>query len=102
VIASLWKVDDAATAALMTLFYRHLWEDKLPPIEALRRAQLEVHRNPGLIPRWAKGERAPDVKGVRPPTGGDPKANTDASVADTDGLASIRQWAAFTLSGMGR
>src|SRR5205807_6863733 len=43
VIASLWKVDDQATAALMTLFYRHLWQEKLPPLEALRQAQLALY-----------------------------------------------------------
>jgi CHAT domain-containing protein/Tfp pilus assembly protein PilF len=42
VIASLWKVDDAATQALMAEFYRNLWERKLPRLEALRRAQLAM------------------------------------------------------------
>src|SRR5262249_15376714 len=35
VIASLWKVDDDATSALMGLFYRHLWAQRMPPLEAL-------------------------------------------------------------------
>ncbi len=42
VIASLWKVDDAATAALMTRFYEHLWGEKRTPIEAMRLAQIEM------------------------------------------------------------
>ncbi|HEY2290303.1 MAG TPA: CHAT domain-containing tetratricopeptide repeat protein [Thermoanaerobaculia bacterium] len=40
VLASLWRVEDQATAALMTRFYRALWIDKLPPAAALRQAQL--------------------------------------------------------------
>jgi CHAT domain-containing protein len=40
VIASLWKVDDAATRKLMRLFYSNLWERGLPAAEALRQAQL--------------------------------------------------------------
>ena len=31
VVASLWKVDDAATAVLMCEFYRQLWEKNQPP-----------------------------------------------------------------------
>ena len=41
-MASLWKVDDDATAALMTEFYRNLWERKLGKLEALRQAQLKM------------------------------------------------------------
>src|SRR5262249_52995003 len=49
VIASLWKVDDGATQALMSLFYRNLWEKKLSPPEALRQAQLTLYRNPTAV-----------------------------------------------------
>jgi len=42
VVASLWKVDDEATAALMTSFYRHLLKEKATPSAALRAAQLEI------------------------------------------------------------
>src|SRR5262249_644761 len=55
VVASLWKVDDAAPAALMAAFYRNLWGKKLPPIEALRQAQLEARRQPATAStrQWA-------------------------------------------------
>jgi CHAT domain-containing protein len=42
VVASLWRVDDAATAELMKRFYTYMLEDKLPAAEALRRAQLDI------------------------------------------------------------
>lgn len=43
VVASLWNVDDASTAALMQLFYRNLAMGK-PIGKALREAQLEMKR----------------------------------------------------------
>jgi CHAT domain-containing protein len=42
VVASLWKVDDAATRKLMRQFYSNLWDKGLPAAEALRQAQLTV------------------------------------------------------------
>src|SRR5258708_39305565 len=42
VVASLWQVDDLATAQLMKSFYRGMLKDGLRPAEALRLAQLEM------------------------------------------------------------
>jgi CHAT domain-containing protein len=41
VVASYWRVDDAATARFMRIFYRYLLTDRLPVATALRRAQLD-------------------------------------------------------------
>ncbi|MBE9031756.1 CHAT domain-containing protein, partial [filamentous cyanobacterium LEGE 11480] len=52
VMVSLWDVDDAATAKLMTAFYRH-WGQGMNKAQALRRAMLETRKqypNPNL---WA-------------------------------------------------
>ena len=42
VVASLWKVDDAATAELMNRFYTGMLRKDLRPAEALRAAQIEM------------------------------------------------------------
>ncbi len=44
VVASLWKVDDDATAELMTRFYREMLEEKRSPAAALREAQVAIWR----------------------------------------------------------
>ncbi len=46
VMASLWSVQDEATAVLMSRFYRALFEDRLPPAAALRAAQISMWRDP--------------------------------------------------------
>jgi CHAT domain-containing protein/Tfp pilus assembly protein PilF len=42
VVVSLWNVDDAATAELMTRFYRGMLVEKLRPAQALQRAQVSM------------------------------------------------------------
>lgn len=49
VVSSLWRVDDAATSALMTAFYRGMLRDKRTPAAALRAAQLEISKTA----RWS-------------------------------------------------
>jgi CHAT domain-containing protein len=49
VVASLWKVDDRATAELMKLFYQRMLRDGLRPSAALRKAQIDMLKRP----RWA-------------------------------------------------
>jgi CHAT domain-containing protein len=44
VVASLWQVDDSATAELMKRFYRGMLKDGQRPASALRAAQLEMLR----------------------------------------------------------
>ena len=55
VVASLWKVPDSATAALMQRFYRALIVERRRPAEALRTAQesIRVQRRWSAPYYWA-------------------------------------------------
>jgi tetratricopeptide (TPR) repeat protein len=46
VVASLWQVNDAATAELMKRFYRRMLKDGMRPAAALRAAQIEMWKRP--------------------------------------------------------
>jgi CHAT domain-containing protein len=49
VVASLWQVDDQATAQLMRHFYHGMLKDNLRPAAALRAAQIEMSKSS----RWS-------------------------------------------------
>lgn len=97
VVASLWKVSDAPTAALMGEFYRALWTEKLPPVLALQKAQLAVYR--------ADPKQFREMV-LRGPGMGD--KNFDAAKVigrlpiNPNGKNPPVLWAAFILSGPGR
>jgi CHAT domain-containing protein len=96
VVASLWKVDDQATAALMAVFYDQLWRQNQPPIAALRTAQLTLYYHPERAGELAQARGTPDFEKLvsRP---------VDASSARAAGRrADAKDWAAFVLSGWGR
>lgn len=74
VVASLWQVDDRATAELMRNFYRAMFDEGLPPAAALREAKKAMWREP----RWRapyywasfvlQGEYRESIKPARTPT----------------------------------
>ena len=92
VVASLWKVDDAATRLLMRRFSRNLWQEKLPPAEALRRAQLSLIREPAAL--LAAGVARPrGVRKLKPREVSEPSADVAGETTDP------YFWAAFQFSG---
>jgi tetratricopeptide (TPR) repeat protein len=98
VVASLWQVDDDATAALMGLFYHKMWHEKKPPIVALREAQLTLYRHPDRIGVLARA-RALDFDKAEPLPA---EAAAGGKERRPGGRAAIKLWAAFLLSGTGR
>jgi CHAT domain-containing protein/Tfp pilus assembly protein PilF len=52
VVASLWSVDDTATAELMSIFYRKMLREDLPPATALRAAQNELRQKHNRKPPY--------------------------------------------------
>ena len=92
VIASLWKIDDDATAVLMRLFYEKMWQEQKPPRQALREAQLHVYRTPGLIQQIQR------ERGIDPAKTSPIRKPSDPTIDTTP----PRLWAAFLLSGCGR
>ena len=90
VIASLWKVDDAATTELMRLFYTNLWEKKMSKLDALREAQLTMLNHYDATTGELRGLGGDRVK-VDP--------NKPAPKPDPTKRLDPRYWAAFQLSG---
>jgi CHAT domain-containing protein len=97
VVGSLWKVDDEATAALMTQFYYELRVNKQSPLEALRAAQLTLYRHPESIQALA-GSRGKIDQANAMRIGAQPPPTSPGATART---TPVRLWAAFVLSGRG-
>jgi CHAT domain-containing protein len=98
VVASLWKVDDQATAALMKLFYHNLWLKGQKPLDALRNAQLAMLHSPEAVSELARTRGNPFAKVVKrvEDQAADPKKQAPPKPAP------VKQWAAFVFSGAGR
>jgi CHAT domain-containing protein len=97
VVTSLWKVEDVSTIALMRLFYEQLLEHDLPPIEALREAQLKIYRDPALATPGRNAQRGPRIGPGTPdhaPSPADPRPRSHRLHPE--------RWAGFMLSGIGQ
>ena len=70
VVASLWNVEDGATAELMKLFYTNMLRDGMKPSEALRAAQNSIRQRPEWRSPyyWAGFTLQGDPQIIRPKT----------------------------------
>jgi CHAT domain-containing protein len=93
VVASLWRVDDQATAALMRLFYHKLWIEKKTPATALREAQLWILNNPDQISTIA-ATRGPNFGKVV-------QLAESSKRAEGHKRSSPYLWAGFVIAGSG-
>jgi CHAT domain-containing protein len=92
VVASLWSIYNGSTLVFMEEYYANLWTKKLPPIEALRQAQLSMYRDPKRF-----------IKAVLSVAGQEEKAaSIEHGELDKLGRTPPVFWAAFQLSGPGR
>ena len=86
VVASLWKVNDDATAALMRLFYHKLWVEAASPMEALREAQLAVYYHPEKIKSLARSRGVDFTREVQVVNGRKPDEVPKPGRAPDEGL----------------
>jgi tetratricopeptide (TPR) repeat protein len=88
VVASLWKVPDHATKALMARFYENLWQKKMGKLEALREAQLWMLEHGAQQPEIRREMQARGLK----------ELESDTQVTKSH-LLPPYYWAAWVLSG---
>jgi len=103
VVASLWTVEDSATAKLISLFHTNLWQKKLPPGQALRMAQLTLMRSPASMIK-ENSKRVDFSKTTKlAADASKPAGARSASIAKPSSgktqRATVKQWAPFVLSG---
>ncbi len=106
VCCSLWDVNDAATSVLMEQFYANLWQRGLPPLEALRQAQLFVLKNRNEVVRQG-GQLKADLlqRGVPAEVLAARGLGKEAGMLPREGqeaASPVAWWAAFVLSGAAR